>query len=400
MLKIAAVRKQHFILTQFYNGESMMRNLLSFFVLLFFVFACSPQRSVLGKPVNGLRLIGDYVLPHKLQFNGTTVGGLSSIEYVPSEDLYYLICDDRSDINPARFYTAKIHIGNNGIDSIRLLETVTLLQKNGQPFPSRKVDSLRNPDPEALRYNAANKTIVWSSEGERISVPGREMLVDPFIAVATKEGRLIDTFPLPPNMHITGSEKGPRQNGAFEGLAFSQNFTTLYVSMEEPLYEDGPRAGLDDSARWVRIIQYDVETKKPVAQFAYPIDPVVQEPISSGTFILNGVSDILAVNDHQLLVTERSFSTGRLTCNIRVYLAELEGAENIAGINSLVQSPPAKPIRKKLLLNMDTLKRWVDNVEGATFGPILPNGKRSLLFVTDDNFAAFEKTQFFLFEVQ
>ncbi|NTS43450.1 esterase-like activity of phytase family protein [Flavisolibacter sp. BT320] len=378
----------------------MMRNLLIIFGLSLFAFACSPQRSVSGKPVNGLKFLGDYVLPHKLQFAGTTVGGLSSIEYVPSEDLYYLICDDRSDINTARFYKAKIYIGKSAIDSIRLLESVTLTQKNGQPFPNRKVDSLRNPDPEALRYNPTNKTIVWSSEGERIMVPGRKVLVDPFIAIATKEGRLIDTFPLPPNMRMTEEEKGPRQNGVFEGLAFSQNYKTLYVSMEEPLYEDGPRAGLDDSTRWVRIIQFDVETKKAVAQFAYPIDPVVQEPISSGTFILNGVSDILAVNDHQILVTERSFSTGRLTCNIRVYLAELDGAENIASGNSLVLSPPVKPIMKKLLLNMDTLKRWVDNVEGATFGPILPNGKRSLLFVADDNFAAFEKTQFFLFEVQ
>ncbi|HEU4901517.1 MAG TPA: esterase-like activity of phytase family protein, partial [Flavisolibacter sp.] len=106
-----------------------------------------------------------------------------------------------------------------------------------------------------------------------------------------------------------------------------------------------------------------------------------------------------ALNDHQLLVTERSFSTGRLTCNIRVYLAELNGAENIAGVASLQQHPSTSPVRKKLLLNMDSLGRWIDNVEGATLGPRLPNGKRSLLFVTDDNFSSFERTQFLLFEV-
>lgn len=376
-----------------------MRNLLAFFVLSYLLVACSPQRYVVGKPVTGLKFIGDYILPHKLQFNGTTVGGLSSIDYVPGEDLYYLVCDDRSDINPARFYKAKIHLGKGGIDSVRLVETVTLLQKNGQPFPNRKVDSLRNPDPEALRFNPSNQTLVWSSEGERILRPGRRVLADPFIALATKEGRLIDTFPLPHNMHITDGEKGPRQNGAFEGLAFSQNFKTLFASMEEPLYEDGPRAGLD-TAGWIRIIQYDVGTKQPVAQYAYQIDPVVQEPISRGTFILNGVSDILVLNEQQLLVTERSFSTGRLTCNIRLYLAELKGADNVSGVASLVKTQALKPVRKTLLLDMDTLRRWVDNVEGVTFGPVLPNGKRSLLLVTDDNFAPFEKTQFFLFEVQ
>lgn len=378
----------------------MMRKILPIVSFAFLVFSCSSQRSLSGRNIQGLKFIGEYTLPHKMQFNGTTVGGLSSIDYVPAEDLYYLVCDDRSDINPARFYTAKIRLGEKGIDTVYMASVQTLLQANGQPFPNRKQDSLRTPDPEALRYNPMDQTLVWSSEGERIVRSGRKLLADPFIAVATKEGKLRDTFPLPHNLRMSEGEKGPRQNGVLEGLSFANDFKTLFVSVEEPLYEDGPRAGLNDTSGWIRIIQYDVAGRKPIAQYAYQIDPVVQEPIPRGAFIVNGVPDILAINDHQLLVTERSFSTGRLTCNVRVYLAELENAEDISGIPSLAQSPPQKPIRKKLLLNMDTLKRWVDNVEGATFGPVLPNGKRSVLFVTDDNFASFEKTQFFLFEIE
>ncbi|MDQ3278896.1 MAG: esterase-like activity of phytase family protein [Bacteroidota bacterium] len=347
-----------------------------------------------------MKFLGEFTLPHKMAFNGTIVGGLSSIDYVPAEDLYYLICDDRSDINPARFYTAKIRVNENGIDTVQLVGVQTLRQKGGQPFPNSKQDSLHVPDPEAMRYNSTTKTLFWSSEGERIVRTGRQILVNPFIAISNSEGILTDTFPLPANMRMSAAEKGPRQNGVFEGLTFADNYQTLYVSVEEPLHEDGPRAGLNDTTGWIRIIKYDVRTKQPVAQYAYQIDPVVQEPISSGAFIVNGVPDILVLNNHQLLVTERSFSTGRLTCNVRVYLAELDGAENIAGVSSLAQTPPRKPIKKKLLLNMDNLKRWVDNVEGATFGPRLPNGKRSLLFVTDDNFAAFAQTQFFLFEVE
>jgi hypothetical protein len=49
---------------------------------------------------------------------------------------------------------------------------------------------------------------------------------------------------------------------------------------------------------------------------------------------------------------------------------------------------------------MDTLQRWTDNVEGATFGPLLPNGKRSLIFVADDNFSKLGRNQFLLFEVE
>jgi hypothetical protein len=335
-----------------------------------------------------------------MQFNGTTVGGLSSIDYVPSEDVYHLICDDRSDINPARFYTVKIALGSKGIDTVQLLKVTTLLQKNGDPFPNKTQDPLHVPDPEALRYNPTNNTIVWSSEGERIVRKDKVILEDPSLNIMDASGKLIDTFPLPANMHMSTSEKGPRQNGVFEGLAFANHYKTLYVSVEEPLYEDGPRAGLKDTSGWIRIIKYDVATKQPVAQYAYQIDPVVQEPISKGAFIVNGVPDILAINDHQLLVTERSFSTGRLTCNIRVYLAELNGAENIAGVASLKRQPAKAPVKKKLLLNMDTLGRWIDNVEGATFGPRLPNGRQSLIFVSDDNFAPFERTQFLLFEIQ
>lgn len=35
----------------------------------------------------------------------------------------------------------------------------------------------------------------------------------------------------------------------------------------------------------------------------------------------------------------------------------------------------------------------VDNTEGMTWGPALPNGERTLLLVSDDNFAADEVTQ-------
>lgn len=377
-----------------------MQKLILFFSLVFIFSSCASQKRNTGKTIKGLTFLGEYSLPHKLQFNGTTVGGLSGIEYVPSEDVYHLVSDDRSDIDPARFYTARIAFGQKGIDSVKLLSVTTLLQQNGRPFPGKKQDSLRVPDPEALRYHGKTGNMVWSSEGERIARNKKNnILIHPFIAVMGTDGKLTDTFPLPSNAYMTAIEKGPRQNGVFEGLSFADNYKTLYVSFEEPLYEDGQRAGLDGTTGWIRIVKYDVATKQPVAQYAYQIDPVVQEPISRGAFVINGVPDILALNRHQLLVTERSYSTGRLGCNVRVYLADLKGAENIAGVPSLQKHQLRNPVKKKLLLNMDHLRRWIDNVEGATFGPLLPNGKRSLLFVTDDNFSQQGRTQFLLFEV-
>jgi hypothetical protein len=42
---------------------------------------------------------------------------------------------------------------------------------------------------------------------------------------------------------------------------------------------------------------------------------------------------------------------------------------------------------------------YIDNIEGVTFGPDLPNGHKTLIFVSDNNFSKEQKTQFLLFEV-
>ncbi len=375
-----------------------LRSVVFWSISFYFLSSCASQKSS-SQTVNSLRLIGEFDLPHRMQFQGTTVGGLSGIDYNAKDDVYYIICDDRSDINPARFYTAKIDLGRKGIDTVQLLSATTLLRQDGLPFPNKLKDSFHVPDPEAIRYYPPSRSLLWSSEGERIVRKDKVILTNPAIYSMSIDGRVVDTFPIPLNMRMSREQMGPRQNGVFEGLSFSPDYRSLFVSLEEPLYQDGPKAGLYDTAGWVRIIRYDVATHQPMAQYAYQIDPVVQEPISEGLFIVNGVPDILAINDHQLLVTERSFSTGRLTCNVRIYLADLKEAENIAGVASLEAQPAKSPVKKTLLFNMDRLGRWVDNVEGATFGPRLPNGKRSLILVTDDNFSPLERTQFFLFEI-
>jgi hypothetical protein len=71
----------------------------------------------------------------------------------------------------------------------------------------------------------------------------------------------------------------------------------------------------------------------------------------------------------------------------------------IASINALLETPPKKIATKKLVLNMDDLGIFIDNIEGVTFGPTLPNGHRTLIFVADNNFMPFEKNQFLVFEI-
>lgn len=371
-----------------------------YFLLCFALASCVAQKKAALQNIQSIRFVNEYVLPHKMQFQGTTIGGLSGIDYNQKEDVYYLICDDRSDINPVRFYTAKIAFTNKGINSVQFVGVTNLLQSNGQTYYSRKESSFGVPDPEAIRYNPATETIVWSSEGERTTSRDKSILTDPAVIAVNKTGQWVDSFSLPANMRMSRNVAGPRNNGVFEGLSFSTDYKKVFVSLEEPLYDDGPRAGLFDSTGWTRVIQFDAVTRLPEAQYAYQIDPIIQEPISEGLFSVNGITDILAINDRLMLVTERSFSTGRLGNNVRIYLVNLSEAEDVSSVKSLYITPPQKPLQKKLLLNMDRLGRLIDNIEGATFGPRLPNGKRSLLFISDDNFSKDQKTQLLLFEVE
>jgi hypothetical protein len=102
-----------------------------------------------------------------------------------------------------------------------------------------------------------------------------------------------------------------------------------------------------------------------------------------------------------MLVMERSFSTGKPACTIRIYLADLSRATDVSSVQSLSNKKSIfRPVQKKLLLNMDSLNRYIDNVEGMTIGPKLSNGNPSLIMVADENFSKQEKMQFFLFEVK
>jgi hypothetical protein len=351
------------------------------------------------RSVSSLKLIGVKEVPHNLLFQGTTVGGLSGIDYDTAKQQYYMICDDRSSINPARYYTAKLFFTATSVDSVVFTEVHSLLQPDGSVYPNSKQDPKNTPDPEALRYDAKRNRITWSSEGERI-VKGKDtVLENPAITMIDREGHFLDSFPLPQNLRMQATENGPRQNGVLEGMSFSDDYKYLWVNLEEPRYEDGPRAETTPDNAFIRFYKFDVATKKNIAQYAYRLEPVAYPATPATAFKVNGIPDILHIGGNKMLVMERSFSTGILPCTIKIFLADLTGAENIIRKTSLIKTPAKKPISKKLLLNMDALGIYIDNVEGMTLGPTLPNGHRTLVMVADNNFAEPERTQFFVFEI-
>ena len=366
--------------------------------LLLFSCVSSKKISQVSAGISSLKFLDAYNIPFNYKYRNTTVGGLSGIDYDAKNDCYYMVSDDRSDKNPARFYKAKIFISAKGIDSFAFTDIENMLQADGKVYPGSAQDRFKTPDPEAIRYNPEKNYLAWSSEGERIVKANDTVLTDPAVIMIRPNGKYIDSFALPEMMKMHATEKGPRRNGVFEGMSFADNYKTLYVNVEEPLYEDGPRADVVDNDAFIRIIKFDVSAKKGVAQYAYKLEPVAFAAKPENEFKINGVPDILSLGNNKLLVIERSFSTGRLPCTIRVFIADLNGATDISEL-TLKGNHAFIPAKKTRLLNMDDLGIYTDNIEGVTFGPVLPNGHKTLVFIADNNFTIAEKAQVLLFEV-
>lgn len=353
-------------------------------------FAQSPPSSLVFRDV--------FVISNSLRFQDTQVGGLSGIDYDPTSGNYYLICDDRSALQAARYYKATIRLAGDKIDTVIFQEKVDLLNEQGQPYPSAREARNRTIDPEGIRFHAPSGDVVWLSEGERILNDKDIALVDPEILIARK-GKYAGRYVIPEGVPMSTRDYGARQNGSFESLTFADGYRSLWVALEEPLYQDGPRADVEDSKAYCRFFRYDVATRDLLEQYAYDLEPVSYAPLIPTAFRVNGITDILDAGNKQLLVVERSFSTGRLPCTVKIFLAEPSTGTEVSRIASLKADSSVKAMNKKLLLDMDSLGIHVDNVEGITWGPTLPNGHRTLLMITDNNFQSFQKTQVFLFEV-
>ncbi|PUZ29007.1 hypothetical protein DCC81_05930 [Chitinophaga parva] len=364
-----------------------------------FLSCCISLAASAQQKISGLRFLSEYSLPRAWKFEGTPVGGLSGIDYDSARQQYYLISDDRSARSAARFYTANILLSAKGIDTVIFTRVTTLKQAGGSTYPSFAKDASKTPDPEAIRYNPLQQQLVWTSEGERIVGGAYAVLTNPGIFIMDSTGRLQDTFALPHNLYMQSIEKGPRQNAVLEGLSFTPGYKLLFTNVEEPLYEDGPRAGLTDNKAFIRLYKFDAVTHAHTGEYAYKLQPVARPAKDPNGIQMNGVSDILAIDSNHLLVLERSFSEGRLAFTVRIFLADISKAENIIDNPSLKDKPTAHPAAKRLLLDMDKLPVYIDNIEGMTFGPKLRNGHTTLICVADNNFNFLEKPQLLLFEV-
>ncbi|UFS98087.1 esterase-like activity of phytase family protein [Nocardia huaxiensis] len=323
---------------------------------------------------SGVRLLGERVVPFGAQFHGTTVGGLSGIDYDSRTGEYVLISDDRSAKNPARFYTARIPVDGNGIGAVTFTGTHAFRTVDGGTYPVNSVD------PEEIRVDPWSGDYYWTQEGERAD----GALVDPSVRVARADGSFAGELPIPDNERMR-ADSGPRRNGALEAATFAAGGALFVTAMESALLQDGPEATVEAGA--LTRITVQARFGPVLAQYAYPLEPVFAAGNGG-----NGVASILAadaVDPAKYLVLERAFVEGAGN-RIRIFEADLTGATNV--LDGSVAG--ARPVSKRLVVDLaDVGLGAIDNVEAMTWGPRLASGERTLVLVSDDNFAEKQITQ-------
>lgn len=357
-----------------------------------------------------LNYIGQNIVASGAQFNGSTVGGLSGIDYDSDNGRYLAISDDRSSLNPARYYALNLNLAQfnknlaPGAAGVSFNSVTNILTPSGATFASNTVD------PESMRLK--NGSLFWTNEGQRTA----SGFQNPTLREMDLNGSHVRDFAVPAYYNPSGSaaglssgDQGIRNNLAFESLTFSNDGKTLYTATENSLAQDDvlPATILNGSES--RVLAFDNTTGNAIGEYVYATDAVVDSPIPVTNFATNGLVELLNVpglND-TFIAIERSFSAGipGTGNNIRMYLTSLHDASNLLGIDDLDNAGAYTSMKKELLLDLGTLTNndgsslALDNIEAITWGETF-NGNPTLVLASDNNFSATQFTQFLAFEVK
>lgn len=338
--------------------------------------------------VTQIDFIGRAIFPTGSPFQGTEIGGLSGITYDADKQVYYTISDDRSSKAPARFYSLKINLQSGKLekDQIEFTKVTTLLNENGKNFPEWSLD------PEGIAFTG--NSVFVSSEGDV------DRKISPFIKEFSLDGKLLKTLPIP-DLFLPDDKgtKGIRNNLAFESLTLTPDRKYLFTATENALVQDGAVPSLQSGSP-CRILRYDALNGNPERSFVYITEPLPPGANPVGQLTTNGLVDLLAIDENRLISLERGFSLETGTV-IKLFEISLEKGDRIEGLESLkTRLGEISPAQKRLLLDLETLKVPLDNIEGLTFGPVLEDGNRGLILVSDNNFSPLQETQILGFKIK
>jgi hypothetical protein len=247
-----------------------------------------------------------------------------------------------------------------------------------------------NFDPTQLSTNPNNARL--DPEGIRVSKDGASVFISdeygPYVYQFDRaSGRRLKVFTLPSTFAVThlspvgdteinGNTSGRVANKGMEGLAITPDGQTLVGIMQAPLIQDGGKT--------VRIVTIDIATGTTHA-YAYTL--------TTGS----GVSEIIAVNDHEFLVDERDgkgLGDDSKAVAKALYKIDLTGAQDVSTLSG---SANLAPVAVSKTLFLDVVKALTDHgldvrhipakLEGLAFGQdvVIHGVTKHTLYVANDN---------------
>jgi hypothetical protein len=348
--------------------------------------------------VTTLTLVGQFSLPAESRFPpvmGLPFGGLSGLTTRDAGREILGISDAKQG---GRVYQFELE------DPAGTLRVATL-----NAVPLAMAPGEEHPDPEgiALLHDGSYAVSAEGTDGEP--------RLPPSVNIYGRYGDFVRSLKIPDKFvpDPTGQQtKGARGNAGFESLTLTPDGKRLFTAAETALVQDGELASLEAGTD-TRVLELVArhETFEPSREFVYRLEPV-QRPTFAPSFAFNGLVELLAIDDTTLLALERGFvaskeKPGESRCTIRLFSVTLSGATDVSTLESLKGHREIVPLKKTLVLDLSQaqglsreLAPTLENFEGMTFGPRLPDGRASLVLVSDDNFSAAQRTWFLLFAIQ
>jgi hypothetical protein len=191
------------------------------------------------------------------------------------------------------------------------------------------------------------ESIRVSNDGDRVFISDE---YGPYVYEFNRHsGRRIRAFKLPGNLFVTnlqpigndeisGNTSGRTANKGMEGLAITPDGKTLVGIMQASLIQDALEGG--DAAKLLRIVTINIHSGK-THEYAYLL--------STGS----GVSDIVALNQHEFLVDERDgkgLGDGSNAKIKQIFKVDLKNAVDVANLDGTTAATFA--VSKSLFLDM------------------------------------------------
>ena len=342
------------------------------------------------------------------------LGGFSAMDYIGNDE--YLVLPDRGPGDGANSYRCRFHKFRIAIDidsptkvSAKLLETTFLTTADEQSLIGHA---------KAFSPDGKGKTLRFDPEGIRLL--GKQSLVitdeyGPDVALFTLAGVKQRDFSVPdsykvsfhsidPLEELAKNKKGRQPNGGLEGVAVTPSGQKVVALIQRPLIQDSVDAGEGDDKRdgiHCRMLEFSL-SGEPGKEFVYTLD-------KSGL----GQSEILAVSETQFLVLERDSKSGKEAKSKRLYLIDTRGATDVSDIAALtvgaLDSSSAgdgiRSVEKRLFLDMIGPSSGIEPAsigkkqECLTFGPTLPDGRRTLIIGTDNDFMEDVPSVFYVYAI-